>query len=406
MYLFALLLGCFLCWSLGLSMMCSELVNTSLPCVEVYPCSSSNLNVSVVLHKLSDGSGSASSSSDITMCYNDSGLVLTQINYNQNLWTTSSSITDCNDPVSSSNSASIYIVPDSRASIQCFTELDVSPLNVSYHAGVFASRLPVPPQSFEMECNSSGLDTVTMIDESASLWEIDFVLSYSSINCPYNCPTPNAQCASLNTSFSNDDEDAGVNNAESIYRANFFRVNEISELTGNGQCSTLQNSGKCQTLAWTPTEDLHNTSNFGYILLQFEENAAEDYFYDHKFDEMYLDVSIIFALFVLLSALIYFFCFQSMQNTVPPPSSLVDKSIPVDSPPVDITVSNVSYYVPISYLLASTESTVYLFPDKGKVYHKQLLHSVNLSIEKRKVTAIMGPSGAGYVFAFMSQNLL
>jgi hypothetical protein len=384
----------------GNAMKCHEIGNSSLPCVEVPHCFS-NTSVSAVdvqLLELADGNGRASSYSNLSICFNESGLYITQANFDQGLWTASSAITECNDPVRNSNSASIYITPDTEPNMQCFTEFDVNPVNISYHAGVFVSRLPVPPQSFEMDCNSSGLESDTMIETSHDYWQVDFFLAFSTINCPYNCPTPQSNCAGLNTNSSlGNDDDARFADAKSVYRANFFRVNEMNVLTGNGQCTALQNSGKCQTSAWTPTSDLYNTSNFGYLLLQLEEDDDEvgDYSFDNNFEDMYIDVMIITAVFVFLGLLIYLWCFQNLrQNKLVPRAMVVRHTHP--GPAVDVSIRDLSYYVEVpDEMMATTDSNLCTFTKIGKGYFKQLLHSVSLTIQKNKVTAIMGPSGAG-----------
>jgi ABC-type multidrug transport system fused ATPase/permease subunit len=372
------------------SMKCDEIANSTLPCIEVPLCASSahDSAVEVQMKTLSDGSGLASSYSNFSICFDEYGLHISQTNYNQGLLTASNSISECNDPVSNSNSASIYIAPEDDSNMQCFTEFDVSPVNISYHAGVFVSRLPVPPQSFEMACNNSGLESETKIDFLNSSWQIDFFLSFATINCPYNCPTPQSNCNGLNTI--NNISYNRFSDAESVYRANFFRVNEMMVLSGNGQCTALQNTGRCQTLAWIPTPDLHNTSNFGYLLLQFEAEEA----YDDNFDDMYKDVMIILAIFVLLVLIIYIWCFQNLKENQLHPRPLGTKSAPL-GPSVDVAISGISYYVPVSDEMAKTDSNLVTLKKNGKGYFKQLLHSVNLTIEKNKVTAIMGPSGAG-----------
>ena len=386
---------CFLV--LGNSLKCNNVSDTTLPCIEVSPCILNDSVTDVQLTELSDGSGLATSYSNLSVCFNESGLYVSQINYEQGLLTTSNSISECNDPVSNSNSASIYIAPDTKTDMQCFTEFDVSPVNISYHAGVYISRLPLPVQNFEMECNSSGLESTTMIDQSISVWQVEFFLPFATINCPFNCPLPQANCDGLNTNTSfNNDDDTQYANAEEVYRANFFRVNELMVLSGNGQCTQLQNIGRCQTLAWVPTPDLHNTSNFGYLLLQFEDEEIVDYSFDNNFDDMYKDVMIIIAIFVFLVLLIYIWCFQNLKENQLHPRVMVDKSA-LPSPSVDVTIGGISYYVPVPTETAKTDQNLFSFPENGKGYFKQLLHSVTLTVERNKVTAIMGPSGAGYV---------
>lgn len=375
------------------SLRCSDVLNnSSLPCVEVPNCLSST--VDITLDQKSDFSGTAQSYSELYICYDDNGFQITQNNYDQLITTQSSSINQCNDPVSNSNSASVYIAVDNQPVISCYTELDVSPKNISYHAGVYVpSILPISVQKFEIECSSSGMTSVTYQNIAASMWQVNFSISFDTISCPYYCPTPNSQCDNDRNSTA-----PGLRNdstIEDIYRANFFRVTETAKLTGNGLCTSLQNDGKCETLAWSPTLNLYNTSNFGYLLPQFQEDV---YSYDGNLDQFYIDLSIIIGIFFVLVMIIYVWFVPA----VPKLTGNRDLgSIGVDvsvGPSVDISIRNLSYYVSESNSTKDQNKKMFLLPQIRKTCNKQLLHSLNLTIKRNGVTAIMGPSGNTFFF--------
>ena len=258
------------------------------------------------------------------------------------------------------------------------------------------SRLPIPPQSFEINCNSSGLSSSTLIETGTTSWQLEMFLEFPTINCPNNCPALQTNCARVNTSLNigNDNGDNSFSEAESVYRANFFRVNEVTQMSGNGMCTTPQNNGRCQTLAWEPSSDLYNMSNFGYLLLQLPEVEIADTSYENDFDNLYTDVSIILAIFVFLALMIYVWCFENLEVNRLHPRAVVSKSAS-PSASVMVTIKELSYFVPVPDRQATTDGNIYTFSEHSKGYFKQLLHSVDLTIEKNKVTAIMGPSGAG-----------
>lgn len=242
------------------SLSCDRFPHEGLPCVEVPRCSESSLiektksssYVTVTVDQLSTGLGAASSTMTVDLCFDDINLYATYTAFNQTYFP-AEKYTECNDPVFYQDVIEIFVVPYMEKVAHCYNELDISPYNVMFEAGIYNKNLNYTGVvDSTMNCSTSGVIHETTIDETSNSWTAQLTYPFHLLNCPYNCPMWKY---------------CGHDTPNDIYRANFFRVNELKEVSS---CS----SSTCEYIAWNPTDinppAFHEPSKFGFLLLQFD----------------------------------------------------------------------------------------------------------------------------------------
>lgn len=240
--------------SLVLSLKCDSFAHSGLPCTEVWRCNSGENKEIITVNQLSNGLGKSLSHSEITLCFddysdpNEAYLYLMNTAYDQK-YLTPTSYNNCNDPIYYSNVAEFFVAPNMQADPQCYNELDISPSNVMFDAGIYNPNLNGTGFSgTDFDCATSGIkNEVTINSES---WEASMAFPFSLLNCPYNCPLK-MYC--------------GHSTPNNLYRANFYRINELQDVE---KCS----SSTCEYMAWSPTlinpPNFHIPTQFGYLVLQ------------------------------------------------------------------------------------------------------------------------------------------
>lgn len=239
------------------SLSCSSFTSSSLPCLEVprcdvaspQPMTSSN-NVTFTINQLSTGKGSSKSYSEVVLCYDNTHLYVTHIAYNQTI-ISDTTYNQCNDAIYNSNVMELFIAPNMEETPHCYNELDISPKNVMFDAGIYNPNLNYSGIiGTTFPCSTSGITNMVTINQNEFTWRADMSFPFSLLNCPYNCPL-NRYCGHSTPNY--------------IYRANFYRINE---LISTSKCS----STTCEYMAWNPTmrdpPAFHEPTKFGYLLLQ------------------------------------------------------------------------------------------------------------------------------------------
>jgi hypothetical protein len=227
---------------------CDQYADTNLPCLEVPRC---NATASLNINTLSSGAGPSVSNSVVSLCFDDVNLYVTHEAQKQTLFT-DPGYTECDDSIFNSNVAEMFIAPNMEQIPHCYNELDISPFNVMFDAGIYSPNLNqtgIVGSTFP--CEGTGICYEAAMHPEEEYWTAKMSFSFALLNCPYNCPLTHRYC--------------GHTFANAVYRANFFRINE---LTPTDHCS----SESCEYMAWSPTlatpAAFHVPSQFGYLLLQ------------------------------------------------------------------------------------------------------------------------------------------
>jgi hypothetical protein len=225
--------------------------SSSLPCTEVPRCATSNTMQkysTVLVTKTTTGSGSGKSTAEVRMCFDEKKLYLDVTLENQFYLTNENQFKNCNDAIFNENVFETFVAPYVEAQSHCYNELDISPNNVMFEAGIYNPNLNhTNIVGTDMNCDKSGITHNTVVGTKA--WTASLSFPFSLINCPYECSSP--YC--------------GTNSPMDAYRINFYRINELVPVS---QCS----SSTCEYLAWSPTltssPAFHEPTKFGYMLLQ------------------------------------------------------------------------------------------------------------------------------------------
>jgi hypothetical protein len=237
-------------WHGASSLECSSLdPSSALPCLEIPRCSSGSSMITI--DQLSTGEGPSQAYSEVTFCYDDLSLHITHTAYAQSS-ITSTSYNQCNDPIYYSNVMELFISPNMEQTPHCYNELDISPKNVLFTAGIYNPNLNATAiVGTTFSCETSGITSSVAVDETEKKWSAEMTFPFSLLNCPYACPL-SRYC--------------GHTTPNLIYRANLFRISEL--LSPVEKCS----STTCEYMAWSPTmrnpPAFHEPTKFGYLLLQ------------------------------------------------------------------------------------------------------------------------------------------
>ena len=237
------------------SMTCSSFNHGDLPCVDVWRCNVASTS-SIEVNKLSNGLGSSESYSVVNMCFDDytnpdeAYLYVTNTAYEQK-YSTPTTYTQCNDPIFYADVAEFFVAPNMEANPQCYNELDISPSNVMFDAGIYNPNLNGTGMvGTDFDCATSGISNDVVVDSASQTWTATMAFPFSLLNCPYNCPLKKY---------------CGHSTPNNLYRANFYRINELQP---TNKCS----SSTCEYMAWSPTmanpPNFHVPTQFGYLVLQ------------------------------------------------------------------------------------------------------------------------------------------
>ena len=238
---------------------CDSINNSNnLPCVNIKSCDD---EATIVVDKLSDGKGESLSSSSVSLCYDNNGININTVAYNQLYY--NGNYTDCNDSIFNLDVNEVFIAPSvGNDDPHCYNEIDMNPNNVMYEAGIYNPNLNKTGLVNKLfDCASSGIIHESELDLSNSTWTSKLLIPWSVVHCPLGCPL-----SSYKDSCLNKDKYGEVGN---IYRVNFYRINEI---VSTKACSSGHSSPQtCEYNAWSPNNvyppSFHEPKYFGYLIL-------------------------------------------------------------------------------------------------------------------------------------------
>jgi len=231
---------------------CRDFVHTGLPCVDVPRCGHSQNGIAVI-NQTSTGKGFSQSNSVVSLCFDNDFLYVNHTAHKQSVLD-DPGYSKCCDPIFNSNVAEFFIsplFPKDGAGPQCYSELDLSPFDVLWNAGIYnPNRTSRSIQGFQFPCSGMGVTTETHRGNSS--WQARERFAFELLNCPHKCPVPDHCVASKEP--------------QPVYRANFYRINQLTSLPG-GLCS----GDRCEYMAWSPTlidpPAFHEPTKFGYLVL-------------------------------------------------------------------------------------------------------------------------------------------
>ena len=235
--------------SVSRALKCSAFASNNLPCVEIFPCGNHEA-VHIEINKLSNGLGSSESHSTVSLCFDDERLYVNHTALDQK-YLNNPGYKNCNDPIYNADVAEMFVAPYMETDPHCYNELDISPFDVMFDAGIYNPNLNHSGiQGSTFECETSGIQHLTKVDMPTNTWTAEMSFPFSLLNCPYNCSLP-MYC--------------GHNTPNNVYRINFYRINE---LVPTSKCT----SSTCEYMAWNPTmanpPAFHEPTKFGFMLLQ------------------------------------------------------------------------------------------------------------------------------------------
>lgn len=231
-----------------LALKCEDSSFEGLPCVEVPRCSEGA--AAITIDKLSNGLGPSRSYSEVSLCFDAEKMYVNHTAYGQE-YLSDPGYNACNDPVFNADVAELFIAPYMEQTPHCYNELDISPFDVMFDAGIYNENLSYKSvDGYEFDCDGTGITHTASVNMSENKWNARLTFSFELLNCPHDCPLA---------------QYCGHSTPNNIYRANFFRINELVQ---TNSCS----SSTCEYMAWSPTlinpPAFHEPTKFGYLLLQ------------------------------------------------------------------------------------------------------------------------------------------
>lgn len=235
---------------------CASVAKNGLPCLEVPLCSKGTGKLTV--SSQSSGNSSTVGTSAVDLCHDSTHLRIKNTAYGQRFFT-EPSYSQCNDAIFNLDVSEAFIAPyiESDPGAYCYSEIDLNFNNVIFESGIYNPSLTRSAISnFDMDCDSSGIRHTTVVDKSTNSWSASVSVPWSVLNCPNGCPL-SSYCKAQ----------ASRDQADAVYRINFYRVNELQALASGSVC----NSNVCEYLAWSPNfkapPSFHEPTYFGYIVL-------------------------------------------------------------------------------------------------------------------------------------------
>lgn len=216
-------------------------------CVKVPNCAKgfAYLNISM----LSSGVTTSRSSSTISLCYDSVSLKIVHIANMQEFFPVSN-YEECNDNIFYLDVVEAFIAPYVESEPHCYTELDLAPKNQFYASGIFNPNLNhTGVTNSLLNCSMTGIIHQTEIEFLSQKWTATMSVPWTVLDCPHGCPL-DSYCSTK---------------ANRVYRANFFRVNELVATT---KCTSTE----CEYMAWNPTlanpPAFHEPLYFNFLVLE------------------------------------------------------------------------------------------------------------------------------------------
>jgi hypothetical protein len=224
--------------------------DSSIPCVEIPECSSGSKS-KIQISQLSNGLGQASSTSDIALCYTSNYLSAVVESSNQKYFPLADQFQACNDAVFNMDVVELFIAPSGSSDPYCYSEIDTSPYDMIFESGIYNPYLNhTGVSNYLIDCSSSHIRHDTTVDKQSHSWNWVVNIPWSVVNSSKGCPTYTKEVSAT---------------AGTVYRANMYRVNELTAV------STSCSSTTCEYMAWSPTYSnppaFHEPTRFGYFLL-------------------------------------------------------------------------------------------------------------------------------------------
>lgn len=238
----------------------TEIACPGQPCHQVPSCESGVTN-SLTISELSSGTAAGKSKASVSMCYTSSGLHIEATASNQVYWPATNAYSACNDGIFNSDVIEFFISGRLQSSteeqVYCYSEIDTNPANQIFMSGIYNPNLNhTGVQNMLIDCDSSNITHATSVNTAKQQWKLTMDIPFTLIDTPYGCPTTTSSTSSTNKNF--------LSHEGSLYRGNFYRINELISTT---TCS----SSKCEYLAWSPTTcsppAFHEPTKFGYFIL-------------------------------------------------------------------------------------------------------------------------------------------
>jgi hypothetical protein len=246
------------------SLTCSDVEKRSsgsLPCTTIPNCSTGQ-SVSLTANQLSNGLGSSKASSAIDLCYTESSLDVKVLASKQTYFPPDL-YSSCNDNVFLLDVVELFIGEctssnsycNNAGDTYCYSEIDTSPYNKIFESGIFTPYLNhTGIKNYLVDCDSSNIKH--SVTKKPSEWTLQLSIPWKVIYNPQGCPVPTAN---------KDLKKAPVAGPGSVFRANVYRVNELTAVSSSCSSST------CEYISWTPTYSnppaFHEPKKFGYFIL-------------------------------------------------------------------------------------------------------------------------------------------
>lgn len=166
---------------------CADVKDKTVPCAEIPRCTT-GLTASLTIDQLSTGLGASQATSTVELCFSDTKLQVVHKAHGQK-FLGPTTYTECNTAIFNSDVAEFFIAPNMEEEPHCYNELDISPYNVMYDAGIYNPNLNhTAVQGFTFSCDTSNIESKTSIDMTKNQWEATLSFPFSLLNCPYECP--------------------------------------------------------------------------------------------------------------------------------------------------------------------------------------------------------------------------
>ena len=232
---------------------CSKLGVT--PCVEVPRCGGTGSeSAPIEIFQRSDGTlpSQKTTAQTTTLCHEDGKSLVIAFQLNQQRETVKSSYVTCNSAIYNLDVVEMFISPG-LADPKCYSELDLSLANTPFFSGIINPNLNhTGISNVLIDCATSGIVHTTTPVEYSSSWTATFKVPLALLNSPHGCPDAPSPSPQQN----------------SMFRANFFRINAKTDAIAESQkCSP----DTCDYLAWSPNyvspPAFHEPHYFGALVL-------------------------------------------------------------------------------------------------------------------------------------------
>jgi hypothetical protein len=257
------------------SLTCSDVEKKSsgsLPCTTVPNCSTGK-TASLTANQLSNGLGSSKASSAIDLCYTDSSLNV-KVLASKQAYYPADLYSSCNDNVFLLDVVELFIGECTSSNsycntvgdTYCYSEIDTSPYNKIFESGIYTPYLNhTGIKNYLIDCDSSSIQH--SVTKKSTEWTVELSIPWKVIYNPQGCPVPSKKAMENveQTVISHSLLMTPVAGPGSVFRANVYRVNELTAVSSSCSSST------CEYISWTPTYSnppaFHEPKTFGYFIL-------------------------------------------------------------------------------------------------------------------------------------------